>query len=487
MKRLHDWFIASLEFIAALASRVVEPIRKVKQRLDPFENVELFFSPWRKWIHEHAQPLFIGLALVATLALPGSAMPTWATHGAIRFWSLAPAGVATMIGATNQPPPLKPFRFGTVRRRANIGSFAWVPGTQLPAVVIPQVGMLSRVLFNATATYTVATAPLVLVNLDGFDALFARAQITLNNGSAQIVDLSGIGVNQVNKNINTALPIKKGTPLGAGNVNGTQFPLALGASTLTYRGFLPVNANQRRQFEMGLVNLQAPELRANINLVFNSSAFLVTTPANLTAFVGAINLSYEYYEIPDPTQYAQPPLVIVRSIEEAPIAITATGLQTYQLPRLGTMIEYHAVVILNLFYAVTTVAVSNYAVKYNKTDQQYDVFMGDWETYEAELYGIGIDVAQAPTPTAATPTSRWQCNTGAVTFNLWAAGDTNINGGDFRDAIDTEENTTTESIVTIATGTALNAGKDSIVHVRRVVQRIVPVQRPNASNMGVAA
>ena len=492
-KRIFGLFLAFLSFWESLAlfRRMWHPVGAWISRRDPLDNIGLFLSPARRFfmlnLYRAQRPIFLGLALVALAVLPGQAMPVFGFKGhMIHVNTLGSSGLVGWhvlggaVGATQAQQKI-PFRFGTVRRRINIGNFSLTPGTQLPAVLIPQVGMLSRVLFDIEATFTVATAPLVIANTDGFDSIFARAQITLNNGSAQIVDLSGIGVNSINQNINTALPIKRGSPAGVGNVNGTQFPLALGASTLTYKGFLPVNANNRRQFEMGLINLQAPELRANILLSFNPLATLVTTPANLTAFVGTVNLSYEYFEIPDLRVYDMPPLTLVRSIEEAPIAIAAVGQQIYQFPRLGTMIEYHGVLVLNLLYGSVNTAVTEFDIRYNKTDQQYQVFEGDWETYEAELYGIGINVLQAPTPSAATPTSRWQCQTSAITFNLWAASSELINGGDFRDAIDTEENTTTESIITIKTGTTLNAGKDNLFHVRRVVQRIVPAPAPQST------
>jgi hypothetical protein len=130
------------------------------------------------------------------------------------------------------------------------------------------------------------------------------------------------------------------------------------------------------------------------------------------------------------------------------------------------MIDYHAVVVLNNVYGAVLTAVSEFAIRYNKSDVQYDVLMGNWETYEALNYGIG----QGNTRTSLF--------TGALSFNLWSAGDRSWNGGDFRDAIDTEENTTTEALITIAAGQALNAGKDNIFHVRRVVQRIVAAPAP---------
>lgn len=486
MKRIGRLVAMAVVFLPLLAAKVWERLAAFISRKDPLDNIGLFLSPVVRFYHQQGLKICTALALVAVTALPGSAMPVFDFNGVFRFGVTAGAGLATIggaiMGATKEDTRL-PFRFGTVRRRIPIGAFTLTPGSQLPAVTIPQVGMMSRVLFDINGTYTVAVAPLVLLNLDGFDALIARAQVLLNNGSANIVDVSGLGIRTINENLNTALPIKKGTPLAAGNVNGTQFPLAIGASTFAYRGILPVNANQRRQFEMGLINLQAPELRATINMSFNPLSYLVTVPGNLTLFAATVALSYEYYEIPDPTQYRLPPLTLLRTIEEAPVSITAVGEQTYQLPRLGTMIEYHAVLVLNRVYSpviAATSGVTEFKVRYNKTDVQYQVFIGDWETYEAELYGIGISVLQAPTPTAATPVTRWQMDPFALSFNLWAAGDVNINGGDFRDAIDTEEQTTTETITTIRAGTVLTPGTDYLYHVRRVVQRVVPVQAPAA-------
>lgn len=393
------------------------------------------------------------LAMVAVCLTP-LAMPIFAAKtGVVLGMTGGKLGLLVgLVGATAQPPAKMPFRYGTVRRRINIGTYAIVPGGAIPSIQIPQVGMLSRIVVAIEGTYTKANAS-GLNLLDGYDAIISRASVKLNNGSANIVDLSGIGINIVNRDLSPSLPIKRG------------LLTTVAAQTFAYKFMLPVNANQRRQFEMGLINLQAPELRATIDLAFNPLSSIFATPADVTLYTATASVSYEYFEIPDLTQFTLPPLTLVRTIEEAPVAIGGVGLQTYQIPRLGTMIDYHAVVVLNNLYANVLASVSNFAWRYNKSDVQYDVRMSDWETYEAELYGSGAFTFLF---------------SGAVSFNLWAAGDRDWNGGDFRDAIDTEENTTTEALVTIAAGTALNAGKDNIYHVRRVVQRIVQAPAPVA-------
>lgn len=489
-------FMSILTMISGIVSAAGNRCRQIVEAVDPFDNRGIAFSHASRAFHRFGYTAAMGVALVAVHLLPASAMSVHLmNHGArtAEFYTnhnLGLLGSAGAVMGATQAPALRPFRVGTVRRRINIGNFAIAPGTQLPSIVIPQVGMLSRVLIDIEGGYTVANAPLVVATLatlgnisDGMDAILSRAQIQLNNGSANLVDVSGVGLNIVNQNISSSLPIKRGTA-GTGNVQGTGFPLAIGAGRFSYKAILPVNANQRRQFEMGLINLQAPETRCTVNLSFNALASIFTTPANCTAFTATCNISYEYYEIPNLSVYQLPPLTIVRTIEEGQIAISATGVQLYQFPRLGTMIEYHGVFVANNIYGSvnpglgSTAGFTEMDIRYNKTDTQYQMLIGDLETYEAEIYGYGVGAAV--TASAATGNAQTSLNPSALSLNLWAADNKERNGGDFRDAIDTEENTTTEVLITVGAGQALNAGKDFIFHVRRVVQRIVPAPAPGA-------
>jgi hypothetical protein len=425
-------------------------------RIDPFDGRGRVRSRLARVYHRNVNRLALALALVAIAILPAAAMPIFSAKTGVITGAVAwKTGLAGLLGATQQAPQKMPFRLGTVRRRINIGTFAVNLGGAIPSIVIPQVGMLGRVFVDIEGTYTKANA--TGTNFyDGYDAIVSRAQITLNNGSANLVDLSGVGINIVNKDLSPVLPIKRGLITTAG------------AQTFSYKFILPVNANQKRQFEMGLINLQAPEIRANVNLSFNPQATIFATSADVTLFTATANVSYEYYEIPPIAQFDLPPLTLVRTIEEAPVAIAAVGLQLYQIPRLGTMFDYHAVMVLNKVYTTVLTKTTEFAIRYNKSDVQYDVFMGDWETYEAELYG-------------RINNGGTFLFTSAISFNLWAADNRETDGGDFRDAIDTEENTTTETLITVAAGTVLTAGLDNFFHVRRVAQRITQAPAPRAA------
>lgn len=477
--QLARYFLVALQFIASWMARGKRAIHDRLERLDPFNTRELYASRARRAWHSFGFAVAAGLVPVALAVLPAQAMPVYLLANKTAVGITGQLGMLSSVGGLiGAQQAKKDFRYGTVKRRIPIGTFAVTMGAKLPSVKIPQVGMASRVIAHINGSYTVATAPLVVANTDGYDSILAAANITLNNGSAQICQLSGIGLNAINRNISTALPIKTGSPAGTGNVNGTQLPLALGASTFRYSAILPINANQGDQFQFGLVNLQAEQVQCTIDLTFNPLSQLFTVPANCTLFAATCTLSYEYYEIPDLNRYNMPPLMLVRSIEDGAQAIPATGIQApYQVTRLGTMIGMHSILILNNLYGVAATAISESVLRFNKTDVVMDTLSNDQDVYEAELYGYGLDNSQAPTASAATPAPLRRMLPQAVTHNFWATsgGAADRNCGDFRDAIDTEEITTTEFIHTIAAGTALNAGKDFLVFARRVVQRLTPV------------
>lgn len=368
------------------------------------------------------------------------------------------------VATQQKGPSLLPFRYGTVRRRVPMGSFTVAPGQAIPTQVVPQVGMLSRILVSISGGYTVGVAPTTLTQLDGYDAIVQRVSVSANNGSASIVNLSGIGVLAANQAISRSLPLKKGS-----------LAVTAGAQTYSYGFILPVNANDRRQFEMGLINLQAPEIRVSVDLSLNQLASIFTVPADITLFTATVTLTYEYFEIPDPTRFALPPLTIVRTLEDAPVPVAAVGDSIYQIPRQGTMFNYFAVPVNATAGALTYPGIdsfaSNFQWRYNLSDTTVNVPLGGgnsaWELFEAMSFQQFEDGDGG------------FLNSNFLSFDLWNAGDRPWDGGDFRDAIDTEQNTTTQSIITV--GPAFTQESSNIYHIRRIVQRITQAPAPMAA------
>lgn len=351
-------------------------------------------------------------------------------------------------GATSRNKML-PFRRGTRRRFATIGTFAFTPGTPIPSIVIPQVGYLSRIFIRLLGTITQSGAG--TVNPLGYAALFSRIRLSANLGSASIVDCSGIGLETQNTAwAPNSLPVAN-TYANAGAANNVEYGL-----------IVPVNANQRRQFEFGLIGLQAPEVRVTLDIIPAAlSAFVTLT----TASALSVQVAYEYWEYPDPARYTQPPLTIVRTLEDPALVISQIGDQIYQLPRLGTMSELHHLVLINGARAIlqsqsSTVPpqVSEIRMRINKTDTVLDYLIRMKELDEAELYNTA----------GATKTFLTQ---GVVSWDFWHASEQKWNGGDGRDMYNTEEVTTLESIVTIDPSVTIT-GQCQIQPVRRVFQRL---------------
>lgn len=351
-----------------------------------------------------------------------------------------------------KPSNLLPFRRGTRKRVVTVGQFAITPGSPLPTITLPQVGFLSRIYLVIEGTITLSAAG--TQNALGYSSLISRVRVNANLGSTSIVDVSGIGLEMINQShAPNALPVLN------------TFGNAAAANFVRYGLMIPINANDRKQMEFGLIGLQAPQIRVTLDVIFNALTAFTTnsTASSLTAFV-----AYEYWEYPNPTRYALPARTLVRTIEDAPLTITATGDQIYTIPRLGTMAELHHLVLINGARAVlqaTAIAtppqVNEIRMRINKTDTPLDYQMRFKEVEEALLYNRAQSAANTET----------FLRQGVVSWDFWHASEQNHGGGDGRDFYNTEEVTTLESILTIDPTVAI-AGLCQIQPVRRVFQRL---------------
>lgn len=338
-----------------------------------------------------------------------------------------------------------PFRQGTRRRVQSIGAFPVTPGQPVQTITLPQVGMVSRVLLSLEGTITLSAAG--VQNALGYAALLSRVRLSANLGSASIVDCTGIGLELVNQ---WRAPQTKGRVQNA-------FGNGAVANEVIYRTAVPVNANNRQQFEFGLIDLQSPEVRVTLDV---SAADLSAFTTNATASSLTLYVAYEYWEIPDPSVYELPPMTLVRTIEDAALPIAVLGDQTYQIPRLGTLIQMSNLVLLNgapCQLTGPTPDVSEIRMRINKTDTVLDYQTRFKEIEEAEFYN--------------QPSASFMRD-GVLTWDFWHASSAERCGGDGRDFFDTESVTTLESIITLSP-TAVIAGVSQIQPVRRVLQRIV--------------
>jgi hypothetical protein len=355
--------------------------------------------------------------------------------------------------------PLRPFRQGTRRHWQRVLTIANPLTAAAPAVLnpvaMPKVGMLSAIWLLCSIAFTSPAAGDTL-GTDGLAGMFSRIQLTANLGSAAIVDASGRGVEIASRMSRANGPRALVSGLGTG------------AQTATYALKVPVGANSGRNFELGLINLQDPQVQVFLNLQVNALNTIfppINGAQTNVATSSSIDIFYEYYEIGDPTVFALPPRAIVRTLEDLATGLVV-GDNVYLMPRLGTLLDYAQIIILNSLNA-SAANITSLKMRFNKTNvveersSQLSQAITDYgyDAVPTQLTGT-VAPAYAEGPAGLQP--------GVFDYAFWSAEGIN-NSGDLRDAVDTEEITTTEFITTVAAGVAVQ-NTDTIRHVRRVVQ-----------------
>ena len=361
--------------------------------------------------------------------------------------------------ATSQSDDRLPFRMGTRRRVQPLGSFPFVPGTPIPTIVIPQVGMLSKIYIKLEGTLTQTATPAVLSPL-GYAALISRIRVNANLGSSSIVDASAAGIEIANF---WRAP-------SAGRVQNV-YANAIAANAVSYGLEIPINANDRSLLEIGLINLQAEQVRVTLDVTPCPAAlsFALSGGGTLTPSL-TMYVYYEYWDVPNPNRYLLPPASLSRILEEQQ-PISAVGEMSYVVPRLGTLTQLSEYFILGATAATAVMAtlvaptpqVNKFRIRANKTDEWMSLDARAAEIEEALFNDANSGTAAAPSGTFLRP--------GVRTWDFFHSGLQTRNFGD-RDLIDTEKITTLEFLATIDPSVTPSAFTTRNI-VRRVFQRLV--------------
>lgn len=343
---------------------------------------------------------------------------------------------------------LKPFRQGTRQRFAKVGVIPWTTGTALTPLELPRVGMLSQIYLRAELVVTLSAAG-ALADLGPWNVL-NRIKVNANIGSAAIVDLSGFGTYMVQPWYEEFGFRPDNAGIGSTSVNADTFaaPVAMGANNWIINYAIPISANSGREFDLGLINLQAPETRVTVEI---TTGQLTDAATNVTSITGSIFVYYIYYEIGNPAQFALPPLSLVRLLEEQQ-SVNATGDNLYTLPRQGVLMQLaHRLTLNSARTDANGASWDEISLRYNKTDTVYRLERRAERLRERIWYGL---------PPLA----------GVSYHDFWHAA-SDVSAGDFRDAVDLEELSTCESVVTVSTGATLGgAGTNILASVRRILQ-----------------
>lgn len=355
-------------------------------------------------------------------------------------------GTSVAPVAGNRAPQKYPFTAGTRRRVATVGAYPFTPGGPLPTITLPQVGMLSKIFLKIEGTITQTAAGGTLSPL-GYAALMSRIRVNANLGSASIVDASAAGIELSNYwYAPSAGPVR--------NAYGN----AAAANTVSYGLMVPINANDRQLLQVGLVNLQAEQVRVTLDVVAASLASFITAGGGVLTSALTLYVAYEYWDVPDPRVYQLPPATLCRLLEEQQ-NIANVGDQIYVMPRLGTLVQMSEYFVFGNAMAsllAPTPQVNQFRIRVNKADTwaTYDTRFAEME--EQQFYNSAAGSFMRP---------------GVRTWDFFHSEQQTRNMGS-RDLINTEQITTLEFIATIDPSVVPGANYTRNL-VRRVLQRLV--------------
>lgn len=338
---------------------------------------------------------------------------------------------------------LKPFRSGTRQRRNKIGALAYA-ANQTVTQVMNRVGYLSAILVQFRGTVTLSGAG-ALADLGPW-SLVQRFRVSTNIGAAVVVDVSGFGGFVANRQERVAQDFAQagiGQTTPSADIHAA--PVAMGANTWCLSWRLPISANAGREFEFGLINLQSPETQVQLDI---QTGALTDGATLVTGIVGSFHVYTEYFEVPQPSEFAQPPLSLCRLIEEQ-LPIGQVGDTVYTVPRMGVLMQAQLLLRAN---GVRSDGFDSHSVRFNKTDTPY--------VHERQLSRLLDRSAYGLNPI-----------TGLVAADFYYAAE-GVNQGDTRDCIDTEELATVEIVMTVSAGTGLGANNNFLNVIRRIAQRL---------------
>lgn len=340
-----------------------------------------------------------------------------------------------------------PFEQGTRQRRKAVGTYtATYPGTVMPGILLPSIGLAAGLHIKAYGTMTFSAAG--TAGLYAPWALFNRIQLSVNLGSALLYDTSGFGNYLIQPWVaNGYYPDNAGggsTTPDATNIYAN--PTSGSAQPFLLHYYVPIALNLGADLgKGGTLNLQSPEIQAYLYLTLGQLADISTTCTAVS--ITGIEVDYDFYEVPPQPTYKLPPLVLNRILQQT-APISATGDQTFVCPRLGVLMRWIHMMTTN---GARTDCLSQDRVVLNQTDYVYT----EEPTWTKQRFRAYYDLNNP---------------TGVYYRDLWDAVIPGQGFGSLRDAINTELYAELDLVATVSSGTTLGSGNNFHDVIRQVGQ-----------------
>jgi len=354
-----------------------------------------------------------------------------------------------LVGAPGMPqaggqPQLLPFRQNTRQKFASAGSdLTYGTGSSL-SMTLPKVGYLSKIYirFNGSITATSAGADTITYAKFGPWSVLRNINFNMNSGKQTLIDASGYEMF-----LHQSTRKKSGRTDQQTDSDFYAAPATGSAQAMRLTWEIPIAVSDGQNFAVGLVNLQAPELQATLNLT--CAAALADIGSNISTLTGTFNVAYEYYEVPDPSRVSQPAIVVHKIISQA-TAVASTGDNRVEIPRGGTLLRVLQILECN---GAKSDAYDSVEIILNKTQSMAKLDRWNAKFRNRQQYGYVLP-------------------TGVFCWDFQNAWD-QCEESDLRDALDTERVTTTEFVTRVTAGTTLGTNNNFIYSVREFLQ--IPV------------
>jgi hypothetical protein len=359
--------------------------------------------------------------------------------------------MAIAAGQSGQRQNLRPFRYSTRQRYRPVSTTNLAQGsTTAPPIDIKQVGFLGALDLTmrdgaAGSGITIGNvAPTLAANITYPFSWIKRVQLALNTGAALLVDLSGRGLDRVNRLLERSYrpDLSTDTDLFAASL------LINLTNPLRFALRIPVAANDGADFMLGLINLQSQNLLAQLTIQWAAFADLFTANnPTVSATTPTMDVTALSYAAPDPTQSQLPPIAVHRLIENQ-YTIGSTGDTTVRINREGLLMRLILMVDLN--GAPDSADVVECRIHLNDVDNPYKMTRQQLKHQHIRRYGFDMPV-------------------GTFVWDFWHANKL-VAAGDQRDFIDTEAFTTLEFLVNIGTAAVLGVGNNVLTVIREILQ-----------------
>lgn len=344
-----------------------------------------------------------------------------------------------------------PFRLNAPRRMRKVASATYQNATALNAIKLPDIGYLNHLWVRVSGTMTLSSGG--ALKYGGPFNLLKRIQVESNEGGTDHVNVSGIGMNLANM-----VSLERGyRPDRAGTGDTTPHAdlysagVANGANTWVLWYKVPIALNDKRNREVGLVNLQARELQMNLRLTTEDGANVVT---NFTSFAGTIDVFYGHYGVPQHFDGAGnmlvtvPPLVRVRTVEQIDTINSAGQAVNVEIPHDGALVRLIHEVVIN---GARSDVYDGIKVIFNDDNNPYDWDRGLLRMTSREHYNIELPA-------------------GVAVLDFFNSTQ-DVGDGDTPDLIDTRNIALIQSRVQISAAAVLGSNNNYIRTIRTYVQR----------------